>query len=555
MASIYVKKDPNKPMIRLYDILDNSSVSNGEAMEVYDDAAFHANGPPRATSEAVTVAANAAAAAAATGATISAAMERGTAVAATIPSIDRESAGRGGVQAEVMRTLSKQSTKKRDQHRGTTLGVRPPPKVRNALAAVNPDRVTVGVRDFSRLSKPSLPNVDKSNDITTCATGTKMYDRVNVQNEMAPKQRVDKFFLTASTVDERITIVPKIYVKVHTTGAVLVTLMCCANFSCDIFIKKIGDKLFMGKDDHTKLSVNGIGIMRCIIDNCVKQKDGIYLVKKESGKPMIRLYDIPDSTLESNGKEIKGNDGEEFRTNRPLAVTVAANVATTAATAGATTSAAMKPATAGAIPSTDRERAGRGGVQAGAMRTLSKQSTKKRDQRPGTTLGVRPPPKIRDALTAVNPERVTVVERDFPRLSKPSLPNVEKGNAITTSANDTKTYDRVSVQNEIAPQQRMDKFFLIPSTVDERITLVPKIYGKVHTTGAVLATLMCCTNFSCDIFIKKIGDKLFMAKDDQTKLSVNGIGILRCIIDNCVKQKDGIYLGQKRVGQADDPIV
>nr|XP_029729759.1 eukaryotic translation initiation factor 3 subunit D-like isoform X2 [Aedes albopictus] len=420
MASIYVKKDPNKPMIRLYDILDNSSVSNGEAMEVYDDAAFHANGPPRATSEAVTVAANAAAAAAATGATISAAMERGTAVAATIPSIDRESAGRGGVQAEVMRTLSKQSTKKRDQHRGTTLGVRPPPKVRNALAAVNPDRVTVGVRDFSRLSKPSLPNVDKSNDITTCATGTKMYDRVNVQNEMAPKQRVDKFFLTASTVDERITIVPKIYVKVHTTGAVLVTLMCCANFSCDIFIKKIGDKLFMGKDDHTKLSVNGIGIMRCIIDNCVKQKDGIYLVKKESGKPMIRLYDIPDSTLESNGKEIKGNDGEEFRTNRPLAVTVAANVATTAATAGATTSAAMKPATAGAIPSTDLQRAGCGG---GPLRTLSKNSTKERDQRRGTILerGVRPPPKIRDALAAANPDRVTVEEGDFPCLSKLSL--------------------------------------------------------------------------------------------------------------------------------------
>lgn len=40
---------------------------------------------------------------------------------------------------------------------------------------------------------------------------------------------------------------------------------------------------------------------RCIIDIVMKQKDGKYLIMKDPNKPMIRLYDIPDNTFESDG--------------------------------------------------------------------------------------------------------------------------------------------------------------------------------------------------------------------------------------------------------------
>jgi translation initiation factor 3 subunit D len=45
---------------------------------------------------------------------------------------------------------------------------------------------------------------------------------------------------------------------------------------------------------------NAWGIMRCIIDICMKQKEGKYLIMKDPNKPVIRLYDIPNSTFESS---------------------------------------------------------------------------------------------------------------------------------------------------------------------------------------------------------------------------------------------------------------
>lgn len=43
--------------------------------------------------------------------------------------------------------------------------------------------------------------------------------------------------------------------------------------------------------------------------------------------------------------------------------------------------------------------------------------------------------------------------------------------------------------------------------------------GNVYATDAILATLMCCTrsNYSWDIVIEKIGDKLFFDKRDNTE--------------------------------------
>lgn len=53
---------------------------------------------------------------------------------------------------------------------------------------------------------------------------------------------------------------------------------------------------------------NAWGILRCIIDICMKQKDGKYLIMKDPNKPMIRLYDIPDNTFETEGSDNSGGE-------------------------------------------------------------------------------------------------------------------------------------------------------------------------------------------------------------------------------------------------------
>ena len=58
---------------------------------------------------------------------------------------------------------------------------------------------------------------------------------------------------------------------------------------------------------------NGWGILRCIVDICIKQKDGKYLIMKDSNKTMIRLYDIPDNTFESDNEDVDDEEtGEEY---------------------------------------------------------------------------------------------------------------------------------------------------------------------------------------------------------------------------------------------------
>jgi len=53
---------------------------------------------------------------------------------------------------------------------------------------------------------------------------------------------------------------------------------------------------------------NAWGIVRCVLDLVMSQKDGKYLIVKDPNKPMIRLYDIPDSTFES---EEESDESEE----------------------------------------------------------------------------------------------------------------------------------------------------------------------------------------------------------------------------------------------------
>lgn len=133
--------------------------------------------------------------------------------------------------------------------------------------------------------------------------------------------------------------------------------------------------------------------------------------------------------------------------------------------------------------------------------------------------------KNRDASVTVRPDWVTIEEMDFPRLGKLSLPNVKEGEDIVCCGSleyYDKTYDRVNVKNE-KTLQRIDRIFHTVTTTDDPvIRKLSKTVGNVYATDAILATLMCCTrsNYSWDIVIEKIGDKLFFDKRDNTEFDL-----------------------------------
>merc|ERR1719423_264096 len=56
---------------------------------------------------------------------------------------------------------------------------------------------------------------------------------------------------------------------------------------------------------------NAWGILRCIVDTCMKLKEGKYLIMKDPNKPVIRIYDIPDDTFESDDDDDDDDDDEE----------------------------------------------------------------------------------------------------------------------------------------------------------------------------------------------------------------------------------------------------
>ncbi|CAB0032262.1 unnamed protein product [Trichogramma brassicae] len=135
------------------------------------------------------------------------------------------------------------------------------------------------------------------------------------------------------------------------------------------------------------------------------------------------------------------------------------------------------------------------------------------------------PIKIRDASVTVKAEWVTIEEMDFPRLSKLTLPGVKDPEDVVccgTLEYYDKTYDRVNVKNE-KPLQRIDRIFHTVTTTDDPvIRKLSKTEGNVYATDAILATIMCSTrsNYSWDIVIEKIGNKLFFDKRDNTEFDL-----------------------------------
>lgn len=48
---------------------------------------------------------------------------------------------------------------------------------------------------------------------------------------------------------------------------------------------------------------NAWGILRCIIDTCMKLPEGKYLILKDPNKQTLLLYDIPDRTFDESDED------------------------------------------------------------------------------------------------------------------------------------------------------------------------------------------------------------------------------------------------------------
>jgi len=75
----------------------------------------------------------------------------------------------------------------------------------------------------------------------------------------------------------------------------------------------LGTQQFRPSDFASQINLNmdnAWGILRCIIDLCMKEPDGKYLLVKDPNKPVIRLYKVPDNTFESD-EEAFFDEGEE----------------------------------------------------------------------------------------------------------------------------------------------------------------------------------------------------------------------------------------------------
>jgi eukaryotic translation initiation factor 3 subunit D len=76
----------------------------------------------------------------------------------------------------------------------------------------------------------------------------------------------------------------------------------------------LGTQQFKPKEfaDQINLNMdNAWGVLRCVIDTCMKLKEGKYLILKDPNKPTLLLYDIPDNTFETDDEENESDEGEE----------------------------------------------------------------------------------------------------------------------------------------------------------------------------------------------------------------------------------------------------
>ncbi|XP_058872703.1 eukaryotic translation initiation factor 3 subunit D-like [Acipenser ruthenus] len=56
---------------------------------------------------------------------------------------------------------------------------------------------------------------------------------------------------------------------------------------------------------------NAWGILRCVIDTCMKLEEGKYLILKDPNKQVIRAYSLPDGTFSSDEDEDEEEEEED----------------------------------------------------------------------------------------------------------------------------------------------------------------------------------------------------------------------------------------------------
>merc|ERR1719410_2924046 len=77
----------------------------------------------------------------------------------------------------------------------------------------------------------------------------------------------------------------------------------------------LGTQQFKPTDFAQQINLNmdnAWGIVRCILDIIMKQKDGKYLIVKDPNKNMLRLYDIPDNTFDSEDSEESSDEDADL---------------------------------------------------------------------------------------------------------------------------------------------------------------------------------------------------------------------------------------------------
>ncbi|XP_014671449.1 PREDICTED: eukaryotic translation initiation factor 3 subunit D-like [Priapulus caudatus] len=167
-------------------------------------------------------------------------------------------------------------------------------KSRDASVQIRAEWKVVEEMDFPRLSKLNLPNLEAPKDVMCCGSleyYDKPIDRVNTRTERK-LQRVNRIFHKVTTTDDPvIRQLAKTEGNVFATDAIVATLMTCARsvYSWDIVVQRVGNKLFFDKREDSEFVPH----------------------LKDPNKPVIRIYDIPDNTFDSDEDDDDDDDDDD----------------------------------------------------------------------------------------------------------------------------------------------------------------------------------------------------------------------------------------------------
>ncbi|ETN83370.1 eukaryotic translation initiation factor 3 subunit 7 [Necator americanus] len=237
---------------------------------------------------------------------------------------------------------------------------------------VRPDWRVIEEMDFPRLLKLSLPGVGSGEDINKHQYGTlhfydKAIDRVSVRTPITLQRCGGNFYNVTTTEDPVIEELAQQGIgNVFATDIILATLMTAPrsvssvkldgqkgavlateikNNSCKLAkwtvqallansdaikfgyvsrmsVRNSAQHVILGTQQLRPVEFaqnismnmdNGWGILRCVIDSCMRQPQGKYLLMKDPQSPVVRLYSLPEGTFESDqeSNDEQGGDSDD----------------------------------------------------------------------------------------------------------------------------------------------------------------------------------------------------------------------------------------------------